>query len=113
MKDFVDILVERLASEPELTEAGLAKAAGLDNSTIRQMIKFHRSPRIETAIKICKALGTTIEEFMGQPQTEEERRILRLVADLPVALRLQLLGYGEGLAAAANPPLLPPPATDQ
>lgn len=113
MKEFVDILMERLESDPGLTEAGLAKAAGLDNSTIRQMIKFRRNPRIDTAMKICRALGTTIEEFMGQAQTEEERRILRLVAELPVELRRQLIGYGEALAAAPDPSQPKPPATDQ
>ena len=113
MKDFVEILVERLASDPNLTEAGLAKAAGLDNSTIRQMIKFHRSPRIETAMKICQALGTTIEEFMGHPQTEEEQRILRLVAQLPLELRRQLIGYGEALADGSGPALRPTPSVDQ
>lgn len=113
MKDFVEILAERLASDPGLTEAGLAKAAGLDNSTIRQMIKFGRSPRIETAMKICHALGTTIEEFMGQPQTEEERRILRLVAQLPLDLRRQLIGYGEALADGVGQAQQELPPVDQ
>ena len=57
MTEFVDILLERLAENPDITESGLARKAGLDNSTIRQMIKFRRSPRIDTAVKICRALG--------------------------------------------------------
>lgn len=47
MTEFVDILIERLAENPDITEAGLARKAGLDNSTIRQMIKFRRNPRVD------------------------------------------------------------------
>ena len=56
MRDFVDILADRIAADPSLTEAGLAKAAGLDNSTIRQMIRHHRHPRIDTALKILSLI---------------------------------------------------------
>ena len=65
MKTFVEILAERIASDPNLTDSGLAGRAGLDNSTIRQMIKLNRSPRIDTALKIVHALGETLESFMA------------------------------------------------
>lgn len=110
MSEFVDILIAHINATPGLTDAGLAKMAGLDNSTIRQMVKFRRNPRIDTAIKICRALGTTIEDFMGQTRTAEEREILRLVSQLPAPLLRQLLGYGEALAAQQDPSPPEPPA---
>jgi transcriptional regulator with XRE-family HTH domain len=101
-------------SDQSLTEAGLATRAGLDNSTIRQLLAGKtKNPRVDTAMKICAALGTTIEEFMGSPQTQEERDILRLISQLPVHLRRQLLGYGQALADAQDQPLSPPPRDDQ
>jgi DNA-binding XRE family transcriptional regulator len=102
MTDFVDILVARISADPDLTEAGLATAAGLNNSTIRQMIKHHRNPRVDTAMKICRALGTTIEEFMGEARSSEERAILRLISQLPDPQLRQFLGYGEALAAQSQ-----------
>ena len=100
MKEFVDYLTEWLEKNPDLTEAGLAKSAGLDNSTIRQMIKFRRSPRIDTARKICAALGVSIEDVMGgAPRPAYERQALRLLAQLDDNERSRVLGYGEGLVA--------------
>lgn len=100
MKDrtFAEKLRQRIDSDPELTEAGLAVKAGLSNAAIRRLMTgATQNPRVDTAMKICQALGTTLEEFMGQPQTEEERRIAHLMSRLSVDERRQLLGYGEGL----------------
>lgn len=97
----------RIDSDPDLTESGLAKKAGLSDSAIRQYFaKPNRSPRVGNARKICAALGTTLEEFMSEAQTPEEKEIVRLTLQLPDHLRRQLLGYAKGLAdAAGQPPL--------
>lgn len=84
MREFYEILADRIANDPDLTDAGLANAAGLDNSTIRQMIRHKRSPRINTAIKICKALGTTVEDFLSEshdPVRAELRLLLSQLED--------------------------------
>ncbi|MFC4216464.1 hypothetical protein ACFP4H_19930 [Pseudophaeobacter arcticus] len=39
---------------------------------------------------------------MSNAQTSEEQEIVRLFAQLPEPLKQQLLGYGRGLAAAAD-----------
>ena len=101
---FLIRLRDRIDSDPALTAAGLAVKAGLDNSAIRSMFKNNSSPRVATMRKICAALGTTLEEFMSEAQTTEEKEIVRLVMKLPAHLRRQLLAYGEGLAAAADQP---------
>ena len=95
-------LRDRIDSDPALTAAGLAVSAGLDNSAIRSMFKNNSSPRVATMRKICAALGTTLEEFMSNAQTEEEQEIVRLFAQLPEPLKQQLLGYGRGLVAASG-----------
>ncbi len=90
-------------ADPNLTAAGLSVKAGLGNSAIRSWLAgTNQSPRIESARKICEALGTTLEEFLADAQTEEEKQIVRLVSQLPDDLRRQLIGYGEALAATAS-----------
>lgn len=103
MTEFVDILIERIASDPTLTEAGLAKKAGLDNSTIRQMIKNRRSPRIDTAIKICKALGETVESFMAAARDPATSELLFLLSQLDDAEKALLLAAAKGLHAQHPP----------
>lgn len=99
MTEFVDILIERLAENPDLTEAGLARKAGLDNSTIRQMIKFRRNPRVDTALKICHALGETVETFMLQKPDPSMKELLFLLDQLTPAERDLLLAATRGLHA--------------
>ncbi|AUQ93841.1 helix-turn-helix protein (plasmid) [Phaeobacter inhibens] len=101
---FLRKLRQVIDQDPDLTEAGLAVKADLNNSAIRGMFKNadKRSPRIDTARKICAALGTTLEEFLSDARTEEEKEITHLVMKLPEHLRQQLLGYGRGLADAAD-----------
>lgn len=99
MMEFVDILVDRIKSDPNLTEAGLAKRAGLDNSTIRQMIKNRRSPRIDTAVKICHALGLTVEGFMSQGNDPVMSELLAHLEMLSPEERGLLLAAARGLRA--------------
>ncbi|MFC6585913.1 helix-turn-helix transcriptional regulator [Sulfitobacter pacificus] len=99
---FTERLRAKIDSDPNLTEAGLAKKANLDTSTIRQMLAKNRSPRMNTAEKICRALGTTVEEFMLDSDSKEERDIALLVSRLSLDLRQKLLSYGEGLLDAQD-----------
>lgn len=109
-RTFAQLLRAAIEADNDLTEAGLATRAGLSNSVVRKILAGDtKNPRVDTAMKICSALGTTIEEFMGSPRTPEERDILRLISQLPVSLRRQLLGYGQGLVAAQDQPLALPP----
>jgi transcriptional regulator with XRE-family HTH domain len=99
IEPFLIRLKARIDSDPGLTAAGLSLKAGLSNAAIRQWFsRSTSSPTLESARKVCAALGTTLEEFMSDAQTEEERQIVRLIIQLPDDLRRQLLGYGEALA---------------
>jgi transcriptional regulator with XRE-family HTH domain len=99
---FLMRLKAAIDADPDLNVSNLAVKAGLANSTIRTMFRDNKSPRVATMRKICAALGTTLEEFMSNAQTEEEKEIVRLFAKLPEPLKQQLLGYGRGLADAAD-----------
>lgn len=102
-RDFANKLQAVIDGDPELTDSGLALKAGLNNSTIRGLLSGRViSPNLDTAMKICHALNTTIEEFMGNPQTKEERDIARLVSQLSVEMRRQMIGYGEGLRTKSD-----------
>jgi transcriptional regulator with XRE-family HTH domain len=96
---FLIKLQAAIDADPDLNVSNLAVKAGLSNSAIRQMFDQNRSPRASTMRKICAALGTTLEEFMSNAQTEEELEIVRLVSQLPGDLRRELLGYGRALAS--------------
>ena len=112
-RTFSERLRQAIDETPGLTPAGLALKAGLNKTTIRKVLDgSSQNPRFDTAMKICAALGTTVEEFMGSPRDEEERRILRLLSQLSLAERRQLLGYGEAMRDAADRPPEPAPPGD-
>lgn len=103
IEPFLVRLRDRIDSDPKITAASLSVKAGLSNAAIRHWLNGDsKSPTIENARKVCAALGTTLEEFMSEAQTAEEKEIVRLVMKLPAPLRQKLLAYGEGLAAAAG-----------
>ena len=106
---FLKRLQAAIDADKSINVSALSTKAGLSNSTIRHMIDKNRSPRVGTMRKICAALGTTLEAFMLEGLSEEELEIIRLVSQLPVHLRRQLLGYGQGLVAAQDQPLALPP----
>lgn len=103
MEPFLLRLKERIDSDPNLTAASLSVKAGMSNAAIRQWLSGKsKSPTLESARKVCAALGTTLEEFMSEARTPEEKEIVRLANQLPDHLLKELLGYGRGLAAAAG-----------
>lgn len=105
--------------DQSLTEAGLAVRAGLSNSVVRKILKgTTQNPRVDTAIRICEALGTTLEDFMSGAfegaavqADAEAQRIRDLLSQLSPDERRLLLTYGEGLRDARDR-LQKPPAQD-
>ncbi|MGH1417192.1 MAG: helix-turn-helix domain-containing protein [Pelagimonas sp.] len=112
-RTFAQHLKSAIDRDPNLTEAGLATKAGLSNSVVRKLLKgTTQNPRVDTAIKLCEALGTTLEDFMsgafesGQDKLDtEEQRIRNLLSQLSIEERRLLLTYGEGLRDASHPAL--------
>lgn len=114
---FAQRLQRVIDNDPDLTVSGLAVKAGLDNSALRSLLSGRvKNPRLDTAIRVCAALGTTLEDFMTgafqaaeAPVDEEARRIRSLMSQLSPAERRLLITYGEGLRDARDhhnePPL--------
>lgn len=103
IEPFLIRLKQRIDSDPEITAASLSVKAGLSNAAIRHWLNGDsKSPTLESARKVCAALGTTLEEFMSEATNPVEREIARLALQLPDHLLKELLGYGRGLAAAAD-----------
>ncbi len=82
MSRFVEILVRRIEADPDLSEAGLAVKAGLNNSTIRQMIAKGANPREDTMRKVAAAFGESLETFMAEGRDPRTTRLLHLLEEL-------------------------------
>lgn len=117
-RTFAERLKAVIEQDSSLTEAGLATKAGLSNSVIRKLLKGNtQNPRVDTAVKICAALGTTLEDFMSGafqnsavPADEEAQRIRTLLSQLTPEERIRLVTYGEGMRDARQmAPQAPPP----
>lgn len=96
---FVLKLKSTIEADPDLTAAGLSVKAGLGNSAIRLMFSKKTSPRMATMRQICAALDTTLEEFLSEAHSPEEKEMMHLLLKLDEASRRELLGYGRALAA--------------
>jgi len=96
--DFVTRLKRRIEQDPDLTPAGLAVLSGIDNSTIRKLLSgANQSPKVATAQKICKALGTTLEAFMSNDHDTLRAEILSLYSQLSDDERLVLQSVAKGM----------------
>jgi transcriptional regulator with XRE-family HTH domain len=77
MSDFVQNLEWWLDQDKDLTPTALARRAGLDKTAVRQMIVLKRSPRIDTALKICGALGISLDQFFARDRDARRSALVR------------------------------------
>lgn len=99
MKEFADLLADWLERHPEETAAGLAKRAKLNDATVRQMIRHRRSPRLDTAQKLCAAMGTTLVEFLSESDDPQRAELALLVDQLNPAELDALISNAKSLRA--------------
>lgn len=119
--NFAERLQRVIDNDPKLTVAGLAVKAGLDNSALRSLLSGRvKNPRLDTAVKVCAALGTTLEDFMSGayeagrvPADTEAQRIRSLLSQLSPNERRLLITYGEGLRDAHDADSEEPPEGDE
>lgn len=118
---FAERLRRVIENDPNLTVAGLAVRAGLDNSALRSLLSGRvKNPRLDTAVKVCSALGTTLEDFMSGayesgrvPADTEAQHIRSLLSQLSPNERRLLITYGEGLRDAHRIDNEEPPEGDK
>jgi len=77
MSEFVETLKWWLEQKDALTPTALARQAGLDKTAVRQMIVMERSPRIDTAAKICAALGVSLDQFFARDFSGQRSSLVR------------------------------------
>jgi transcriptional regulator with XRE-family HTH domain len=58
--------LKRLRQAAGLSQAKLAKAAGVPLGTLRNVEYDHRRPLFEAMVKISGALGVSLDEFAGR-----------------------------------------------
>lgn len=73
--------LRRMREEAGFTQAGLARASGVDRVTINKVEQGKRSPSIETLEKLARAMGVEIGDFFPKvraplPESEGGRRQL-------------------------------------
>lgn len=99
MSVVLDRIEKYLADHPELTAAGWSVAAGLDNSTVRHMLRYRRNPRIDTLKKLAAAVGEPVEYFTAEADSPDLSEIQRLFAQLTPEEQATIRTAIEALAA--------------
>jgi transcriptional regulator with XRE-family HTH domain len=66
--------LQRVRQAANLSQAKLAKAAGIPVGTLRNLEQGRRIPRLDTAMKLARALGVSIDELTGDGGAEEKRK---------------------------------------
>jgi transcriptional regulator with XRE-family HTH domain len=91
----------------------LAKSAGIAASSISDIEKDKRSPRLDTLEKICKGLGVSIYDVIEIEKdftqgyysfTKEEIEIIDLLRELPLDERSELLSSFKDMILSNNVP---------
>jgi len=95
----LDRIEKYLADHPDLSPASWSIAAGLDNSTVRHMLKYRRNPRIDTLKKLAAAVGEPVELFTSEAEPSSLSEIQRLFAQLTPEEQATIRTAIEALAA--------------
>jgi len=51
-------------TKAELSQGGLADAAGIERKTVNRIENGHFSPNLETLVRLCAALATKLSAFL-------------------------------------------------
>lgn len=91
--------------------APLASAAGLSDSTIRDMYRYRSSPKVSTAEAIAAVLGMTIDDIIALGGATVQRPVVAVAGKVGAGARVPLHdGYekGDGIYHVACPPQIKP-----
>lgn len=82
--------IVQLRARRNMTQAGLARAAGITRQSLNQIERSQVIPRVDTALRIARALECPIESLFG-PRDEPEIVPVHIVGNLPEeGMRLDL-----------------------
>jgi transcriptional regulator with XRE-family HTH domain len=60
--------LKRLRREAGLSQSQLARAAGVPIGTLRNWEQNRRVPLLDTAARVARAIGVSLDELAGQPE---------------------------------------------
>ena len=97
--------IEDLAKEKGMTMYELSKVSGVSLSGIYNMFKRNSLPKLETLLKICKGLDTSLSDFfvfLSEPKeggkiTKRDEAILEVSRSLNERNMERLVVYATGL----------------
>jgi DNA-binding XRE family transcriptional regulator len=69
--------LQRLRHEAGLSQAKLARAAGIPHPSLRNWEYDIREPLVMTAAKLARALGVSLDELVGDAEAVEKRKRAR------------------------------------
>jgi len=69
--------LQRLRKAAGFSQATLAKATGIPASTIKNWEQGRRSPLLDTAARIARALGVSLDDLAGDAGEEERPKRAR------------------------------------
>jgi transcriptional regulator with XRE-family HTH domain len=69
--------LQRLRKEAGLSQSALARATGIPVTTIRGWEQDRRLPRIDSALKVARALGISLDKLAGDGGAVETPRLAR------------------------------------
>lgn len=55
----------------DLTQEQLAFSAGLDRAYVSQLENDHKSPTVDTLLRLCRALGTSASALLARVEQEQ------------------------------------------
>lgn len=104
-KRFVERVQMLIDADPDASVASVAEKAGMREGALRHILSRRtRSPKLETAMAICEALGTNLFVVMGFPPDPQVQKLLKHFSTLPDAGRIALLTGLDASNQTASPP---------
>lgn len=101
--------LKKVMKEDGVSIAELSRRSGVPYATLYDLMSGRTSPEriaVDTAIAVTSALGTTVEEVLGEPKkrpehvTPDERELLALYRSMSSDGREVILSAARGIAAS-------------
>lgn len=94
--------IEKICEDRGISKSQLAKLAGIHRSTIYSMLEREKGANIISIMKICKATGMTIDDFIDETRDERLTRIINMVSKMEQEDKEQLITVIEGATHAVS-----------
>ena len=99
--------LDRLCKERNISWYALARKAGMQDSSVRNMFQKGTTPTFYNLEKMCKGLGITVPQFFAQSElfenfTEDQKEMMKLYTQANEKNRQLMLMYARTLIEATQ-----------